>query len=94
MPSLRTRLRRLLGTNYQAFNDRMQVQTPMEKDEETFVMRGCMLHLCTIDASILVIDVNDGTPYVALKFDGKFRPIFAADKSRIPASLRRTMNAP
>lgn len=93
VPSVRTRLRQLLGTNYQAFNDRMQVQTPIEKDEETVVMRGCMAHLCTIDEAILVIDVNDGTTYVALKFDGKFRPIFAADKSRIPASLRRAMNA-
>ena len=94
VPSVKTRLRQLLGANYPAFNDRMQVQTPIEKDEDTIVMRGCMAHLCTIDEAILVIDINDGAPYVALKFDSKFRPIFAADKSRIPHSLRRAMNAP
>jgi hypothetical protein len=91
MPSLKTRLRQLLGTNYPAFNDRMQVQTPIEKDGDTIVMRGCMAHLCTIDEAILVIDLSDGAPYVALKFDSKFRPVIAADKSRIPQSLRRAM---
>lgn len=93
VPSVKTRVRQLLGANYQSFNDRMQVQTPIEKDGDTIVMRGCMAHLCTIDEAILVIDLNDGTPYVALKFDSKFRPVFAADKSRIPQSLRRAMNA-
>jgi len=91
VPSVRTRLRQLLGTNYKAFTDRMQVETPIEKDGDTIVMRGCMAHSCTIEEAILVIDLNDGTPYVALKFDSKFRPIFAADKSLIPQSLRRAM---
>jgi len=94
VPSVKTRLRQLLGANYQAFNDRMQVQTPIEKDGNTIVMRGCMAHLCTIDEAILVIDLNDRAPFVALKFDSKFRPVFAADKSSIPQSLRRAMNAP
>ena len=91
VPSVKTRLRELLGTNYKAFTDRMQVETPIEKDGDTIVMRGCMAHSCTIEEAILVIDLNDGTPYVALKFDGKFRTPFAADRSRIPQSLRRAM---
>jgi len=91
VPSVRTRLRQLLGTNYKAFTDRMQVETPIEKDGDTIVMRGCMAHSCTIEEAILVIDLNDGTPYVALRFDSKFRPPFAADRSRIPDSLRRAM---
>jgi hypothetical protein len=91
VPSVKTRLRQLLGANYQAFTDRMQVETPIEKDGDTIVMRGCMAHSCTIEEAILVIDLNDGTPYVALKFDSKFRPIFAANKSLIPQSLRRAM---
>jgi hypothetical protein len=91
VPSVKTRLRQLLGTNYQAFTDRMQVETPIEKDGDTIVMRGCMAHSCTIEEAILVIDLNDGTPYVALKFNSKFRPVFAADRSQIPDSLRRAM---
>lgn len=91
VPSVKTRLRQLLGTNYKAFTDRMQVETPIERDGDTIVMRGCMAHSCTIEEAILVIDLNDGTPYVALKFDSKFRPVFAADRSQIPQSLRRAM---
>lgn len=91
VPSVKTRLRQLLGTNYKAFTDRMQTETPIEKDGDTIVMRGCMAHSCTIEEAILVIDLNDGTPYVALKFDSKFRPVFAADRSQIPQSLRRAM---
>ncbi|HEY0349580.1 MAG TPA: hypothetical protein VGC60_15640 [Pyrinomonadaceae bacterium] len=91
VPSVKTRLRQLLGTNYKAFTDRMQVETPIEKDGDTIVMRGCMAHSCTIEEAILVIDLNDGTPYVALRFNSKFRPPFAADRSQIPQSLRRAM---
>jgi hypothetical protein len=91
VPAVKTRLRQLLGTNYQAFIDRMQVETPITKDDDTIVMRGCMAHLCTIDEAILVIDLNDGSQYVALKFDSKFRPVFAEDKSQIPESMRRAM---
>ena len=91
VPSVKTRLRQLLGANYKAFFDRMQVETPIEKDGNTIVMRGCMAHSCTIEEAILVIDLNDGTPYVALKFNSKFRPPFAADRSQIPQSLRRAM---
>src|SRR5437763_486008 len=78
VPSVKTRLRQLLGTNYKAFTDRMQVETPIEKDGDTIVMRGCMAHSCTIEEAILVIDLNDGRPYVALRFNSKFRPVFAA----------------
>ena len=91
VPSVKTRLRQLLGTNYKAFTDRMQVETPIEKDGDTIVIRGCMAHSCTIEEAILVIDLNDGRPYVALKFNSKFRTPFAADKSQIPQSLRRAM---
>ena len=91
VPALKTRLRQLLGANYQAFFDRMQVETPIEKDGDTIVMRGCMAHSCTIEEAILVIDLNDGTPYVALRFNSKFRTPFAADRSRIPDSLKRAM---
>src|SRR5262245_45150934 len=48
-PGLKTKLRTLLGTSYKAFFDRMQVETPIEKDGEAIVMRGCMAHQCTVE---------------------------------------------
>jgi hypothetical protein len=36
--------------------DHMQVETPIEKDGDTFVMRGCLAHACTIKEAILAIE--------------------------------------
>ena len=93
VPAIKTRLRQLLGASYKAFTDRMQVEAPFEADGDVLVTRGCMAHSCTIEEAILAIDTNDGSVYVALRFDSKFRPVFAGDKSRIPQALSRAMNS-
>lgn len=88
-PALKTKLRTLLGSSYKAFFDRMQVETPIEKDGDAIVMRGCMAHQCTIEEAILVI--QNQTPYVALKMNGKFSKTFPADRSKLPEALKRAM---
>jgi len=93
VPSLKTRLRQILGVNYQSLFDRLQVEMPIERDGNTLVARGCMAHQCTIEEAILVIDLADGEPYVAIKstkYGGGFKT-FAKDKTRIPDALRRAM---
>ena len=93
VPSIKTRLRTLLGTNYKAFTDRMQTETPIEKDGDALVMRGCMAHSCTIEEAILVIDTNDNNKlYVALRFNGKFSKTFPP-KAQLPDALKRAMKA-
>ncbi len=91
VPAIRTRLRELLGASYQAFNDRMQVETPIEKDGDTIVMRGCMAHLCTIEEAILAVDLNDGKLYVALRTDGVFSKTVPANRTLLPDALRKAM---
>jgi len=93
VPTLKTRLRELLGANYKSFFDRMQVEVPIERDDDTIVVRGCMAHQCTIEEAILVIDLADGKPYVALEFNSRFRT-FADDRSRIPDALKHAMQGP
>ncbi len=90
-PGVKTRLRTLLGASYKSFTDRMQVETPIEKDGDILIMRGCMAHSCTIEEALLAIDSNDGKLYVALRFDGKFSKTFPADRSKLPAALKRAM---
>ena len=68
----------------------MQVETPIEKDENSIVMRGCKAHQCTIEDAILAIDLSDGRPYVAMKFGKEFKT-YPNDLSRIPDSLKRAM---
>jgi len=88
-PGLKTKLRTLLGTSYKAFFDRMQVETPIEKDGEAIVMRGCMAHQCTVEEAILVI--QNETPYVALKMNSKIAKTFPADRRQLPEALKRAM---
>jgi len=88
-PVLKARLRSLLGTSYKAFFDRMQVETPIEQDGEAIVMRGCMAHQCTIEEAILVI--QNETPYAALKMKSKISKTFPADRSKLPAALKRAI---
>ena len=89
-PSVKTRLRSLLGASYKTFFDRLQVEMPIERDGDSLVARGCMAHSCGVEEAILVIDLADGTPYAALRISGKFRT-FATDRSRIPEALERAM---
>jgi hypothetical protein len=92
VPAMKTRLRSLLGTNYRAFFDRLQVEMPITRDGDALVARGCMAHQCTIEEAILVVDLMDGKPYVAIKFDSRIRT-FAADRSRVPTALKNAMDS-
>lgn len=92
-PNLKTRLRALLGANYKTFFDRLQTEMPIANDAGALVVRGCMAHQCTIEEAILVITLNDGKLYVALKstrYGGGFKT-FSEDAARTPEALRRAM---
>jgi hypothetical protein len=95
-PSLKTRLRTLLGANYKSFFDRLQTEMPIENDAGVLVARGCMAHQCTIEEAILAIDLSDGKLHCAIKSDrygGRFKT-FSEDRTRIPEALRRAMQKP
>jgi hypothetical protein len=91
VPAIKTRLRQLLGANYKAFTDRMQVEAPFENDRDFLVTRGCMAHSCTIEEAILAIDMNDGSVYVALKMNSHISQTFPTNRSRLPDALKRAM---
>jgi len=91
VPAIKTRLRQLLGANYGAFTDRMQVEAPFEADGDVLVTRGCMAHSCTIEEAILAIDTNDGSVYVALKMNSRISRTFPASRSQLPEALKRAM---
>lgn len=88
-PALKTKLRTLLGASYKEFFERMETQTPIERDGDAIVMRGCAAHECTVEEAILVI--QNGTPYVALKMNSRISKTFPADRSKLPAALKRAM---
>lgn len=88
-PALKAKLRTLLGASNKDFFERMETQTPIERDGDAIVMRGCAAHECTVEEAILVI--QNGTPYVALKMNSKISKTFPADRSKLPEALKRAM---
>jgi hypothetical protein len=88
-PGLKTRLRTLLGTNYNSFFARLQTEMPIENDGGVLIVRGCMAHRCTIEEAILAIDLGNDALHCAIKFNSRFRTW--SERGSIPAALRRAM---
>jgi hypothetical protein len=94
-PGLKTRLRRLLGTNYKLFFDRLQTEMPIENDGGVLIIHGCMAHECTIEESFLAIDLGADKLHVAIKsadYHGRFKN-WSEDGGSIPDALRRAMQS-
>ena len=89
-PALKTRLRTLLGANYNSFFARMQTEMPIENDGGVLIVRGCMAHQCTIEEAVLAIDLASDTLHCAIKFNSRFRTW--SERGSIPAALRRAMS--
>jgi hypothetical protein len=93
VPSLKTRLRTLLGRNYALFMERLQTEMPIENDAGALVARGCMAHSCGVEEAVMVINLADGKLHCAIlsdKFGGKFK-VFSEDSAHIPGALTRAI---
>ncbi len=91
--AVKTRLRRLLGTNYQFFFNRLQTEMPIENDGGVLIIQGCMAHQCTIEVGILAIDLANEKFHVAIKstdFRDMYR-LWSEGNAPVPAALRRAM---
>ena len=92
-PALKTRLRKLLGTRYQFFFNRLQTEMPIENDGGVLIVQGCMAHQCTIEVSILAIELDVDKLHVAIK-SSEFRntyKLWNEGDSQVPNALRKAM---
>ena len=93
VPSVKRRLRVLLGANYSLFMERLQTEMPIESVDGALVGRGCMAHSCGDEEAVLVINLADGKLHCAIlseKFGGKFK-VFSENKAPVPVALERAM---
>ena len=93
MPSIRVRLRKILGANYSFFMTRMQTEMPIEEVEGCLVAVGCMAHSCGSEDAVMVINLSTGKLHCAIrsdKFNGGYR-VYSEDKQNIPHALYRMM---
>lgn len=92
-PGLKTRIRVLLGTNYKLFFDRLQTEMLIENDGGVLIIHGCMAHECTIEESILALDLGADKIHIAIKsadFRGRFKT-WSEGGGATPDALRRAM---
>jgi hypothetical protein len=92
-PGLKTRIRALLGTNYKLFFDRLQTEMLIENDGGVLIIHGCMAHECTIEESILALDLGADKIHIAIKsadFRGRFKT-WSEGGGSVPDALRRAM---
>jgi hypothetical protein len=93
VPSVKRRLRTVLGANYSFFMSRMQTEMPIENVEGCLVAVGCMAHSCGSEDAVMVINLSDGKMHCAIrsdKFKGGYR-VYSEDKQNIPHALYHTM---
>jgi|GEM_PF-666955 len=91
--SLKPRVRKLIGARYQMFFDRLQTEMPIENDGGVLIIHGCMAHECTIEESILALDLGANTIHIAIKsvdFHDRYKT-WSEGGAGIPAALRRAM---
>ena len=93
VPSLKARLRKLLGTRYQFFFNRLQTEMPIENDGGVLIVQGCMAHQCTIEVAILAIDLANDKLHVAIKSteSRNMYKLWSEAGASVPATLRRAM---
>jgi hypothetical protein len=89
VPSLKTRLRTLLGPNYNAFLGRIQTEVPIENDDGALVVRGCKAHDCTVEEAILVIKLDDDTLHCAIMRKSTWKTY--TKSPTVPPALTRAM---
>lgn len=93
VPSLRRRMRSVLGSNYNFFVARLQTEMPIEQVEGCLVAVGCKAHSCGTEDAVMVINLKDGKLHCAIRsdrFNGGYK-IFSEDKQNVPHALYRTM---
>src|SRR5437016_12005867 len=93
VPSLKARLRKLLGTKYQFFFNRLKTEMPIENDGGVLIVQGCMAHQCTIEVAILAIDLANDKLHIAIKstdFRNMYK-LWSEPGASVPGALRRAM---
>ena len=93
MPSLRARMKAVLGSNYTLFMARIQTEMPIEEVEGCLVVVGCMAHSCGSEDAVMVIDLRTNKLHCAIRsnrYNGGYK-VFSEDKSNIPHALYRMM---
>ena len=66
-PTIKRRLKSLIGSRYNFFKDTWAVETPIKVENNTFIASACQAHNCTSTNFIIVVDLVSNIMYVGIR---------------------------
>jgi len=89
-PNLKKRLMALLGKKYSLFDDNLNLQTPIEKEDNLLIATGSMKYSQGYEESMYIIDLNTMKIHIGLiskEFKEEYK-IYSEDKENIPRQIQ------
>src|SRR5918911_3347525 len=65
-PAIKTRMKGLLGKQYDSFMESFETLTPVTKEGNFLFSSGCLIHACTHLESAIAVDLVNRTIHVAI----------------------------
>ena len=87
VPSVKNRLKTLLGRSYSDFELSIATQGPMTQKGDFLFASGCMPHVCTINEAAFVIDMRNKRIHAAIYEKGVAPRFFNEDQAPTPKVL-------
>ncbi len=87
VPSVKSRLKTLLGRRYSDFVISIDVQHTITKEGDFLFASGCMAHACTINEAAFVIDLKNKRIHAVIYEQDAAPRFFNEDKAATPQLL-------
>ena len=65
-PAIQTRMKKLLGTNYDSFMESFETLNPITRNRDFLFSSGCLIHACTHLESAIAVDLVNLTIHAAI----------------------------
>lgn len=66
-PTIKRRLKSLIGSRYNFLKDTWAVETPIKVENNTFIASGCQAHNCASTNFIIIVDLVNNVMYVGIR---------------------------
>lgn len=87
-----TRLKDLLGNEFQYFRENWNVQTPIEKENNIYTASGCKQNDCPSYFSIVYFDIENNNINVLIKRGLLFKLFTEKGEIPLPAKMKKNQN--
>lgn len=87
VPSVKTRLKTLLGKKYATFDRYIGVQSPITQVGDFLFAHGCLPHSCTISEAAFAIDLKNKRIHAVIYEQNIAPKFFNEDKAKTPQVL-------